>query len=259
MYILAFETTGPICSVALLDLENDGRVFMLNGDEPMSHLRDLTANARKLMEDNGIKMGEIAAVASSIGPGSFTGIRIGVTTSRAVAQALSVPCVQVPTLEVFKEKVQGNIVAPIFNARRGQVYGAVFADERDVMPPGPYMLEDVLGEIKKYCNLTEGEKNIVFYGDGIDAYMERLTLFKTEIEEAFNGSVKIDFSDASSRYQTADMVARFAKGKLERGETVSYEELLPDYMRKAEAEQKLEDGTLKKLREEKLARLLAGN
>lgn len=273
MYILAFETTGPICSVALLDLENRERVFVVNGKEPMSHLKRLTANAKTLMDEFGIGMNEIAAVAASVGPGSFTGIRIGVTTARAVAQALDIPCVAIPTLEVFREWVgasrdNGGIdredlqtcVVPIFNARRGQVYGGIFVFAgNDMLPPGPYMLEEVLEELKKHCHKggahEEGAlSSIVFYGDGVDAYADRLAEFQEEMK-----NVEVSFAPEEVRYQTADMVARFAAAKYEGGETCSPEELMPDYMRKAEAEQKLEDGTLQKIREEKLARLMRGH
>ena len=64
------------------------------------------------------------------------------------------------------------------------------------------------------------------------------------------------FAPEEERYQTADLVWQIAKRKYEAGETAPYNELLPDYMRLAEAEQKLKDGTLKKLREEKMAKLL---
>ena len=276
MYILGFETTGPICSVALLDLDNPNRIFVMNGNEPMSHLKSLTDNARMLMADCGIDIKEIAAVAASIGPGSFTGIRIGVTSARAVAQALGIPCIAVPTLDVFKSLSEGCAAVPIFNARRGQVYGAIFSETKDVLAPGPYMLEDVLSELKKYIvdkceddSACDGEAaasglRIIFYGDGIDAYHDRLCEFKKEIESGnaddFSGNAcSIDFASEEARYQTADLVVKFAAEKLVKGENCTVEALLPDYMRKAEAEQKLEDGTLQKLREEKLARLMAGN
>ncbi|MBO4235261.1 MAG: tRNA (adenosine(37)-N6)-threonylcarbamoyltransferase complex dimerization subunit type 1 TsaB [Firmicutes bacterium] len=290
MYILGFETTGPICSVALLDLDNPSRLFMLNGNEPMSHLKSLTDNARRLMADSGVDVKGIAAAATSIGPGSFTGIRIGVTTARTVAQALDIPCIAVPTLEIFRSLSEDCTVVPIFNARRGQVYGAIFSRGVDVLVPGPYMLEDVLAELEKYidsdevaslyCASSEGAEEcvskkdscIVFYGDGVDAYSDRLNEFKNDIESvcaageetsrqkgAGHNNCLIEFADEDERYQTADLVVRFAAEKLAKGETCTVDELIPVYMRKAEAEQKLEDGTLQKLREEKLARLMAGN
>lgn len=280
MYILAFETTGPICSVALIDLEDRSKVYVSNDAAPMSHLKNLTEMAKGLMEKEGVSTRDISAVAASVGPGSFTGIRIGVTTARAVAQALDIPCIQAPTLEVFKLKDGGKekascddsadsankIIVPILNARRGQVYGAIFLSGKDILAPGPYMLEDVLEKLCSYISSDEYKSlysdkkiEVIFYGDGIDAYMDRLTAFRNELNEKNSNAPSVIFSDENDRYQTADLVAEFAAEKFVKGETVSVSELLPDYMRKAEAEQKLEDGTLKKLREEKLARLMSGN
>lgn len=289
MYILGFETTGPIGSVAIIDLSKcsptgeplcDDAIVMKTTDEPMSHLKNTAKLAHELLEE--IRVNDdadseaesasggraahgsnyLAAVAASIGPGSFTGIRIGVTEARAISQALDVPAIAVPTLEVFKEhsfsedywverrasaEYPGDqikdkpIIASILNARRGQVYGAVYGPEGEIiMVPGPYMLTDVLEVTDKY-------QRTMFYGDGVDAYMEKLT-------EGASANKRF-FAPEETRYQTADLVVKIAARKYVSGETLAAEELLPDYMRLAEAEQKLNDGTLAKLREAKLARM----
>ena len=251
MYILSIETTGRIGTVALGDIEA-GDIAMLTNTEDMSHLRNITPLADQLLsaiapnvspEDGlrALKDKSLGAVAVSVGPGSFTGIRIGVTLARSIAQAADIPAISVPTLEVFRERSKGNPVAAIINARRGQVYGAVFSGEENLLKPGPYMLTDVL-------EITDKYPDTVFYGDGVDAYREML-------EDKTKGIDRI-FAPEEDRYQTADLVWEIGKRKYLAGETVSYNELLPDYMRLAEAEQKLNDGTLKKLREEKMAKLL---
>lgn len=251
MYILSIETTGRIGTVALGNIET-GDIAMLTNAEDMSHLRNITPLANQLLsaiapgtspEDGlrNLKEKGLKAVAVSIGPGSFTGIRIGVTLARSIAQATDIPAISVPTLEVFRERSAGSPVAAIINARRGQVYGAVFDGEKDLLAPGSYMLDDVLG-------ITDEHPNAIFYGDGVDAYRDIL-------EDESKGVARI-FAPEEERYQTADLVWQIAKRKYEAGETASYNELLPDYMRLAEAEQKLKDGTLKKLREEKMAKLL---
>lgn len=232
MYILAIDTTGPVGSVALADTETY-RIVMRTTDEEMSHLKNLTFLAEELLDAEGVDKVQIAAVAASTGPGSFTGIRIGVSTARAIAQALKVPCVAVPTLDQFRLKCANRPVAVIFNARRGQVYGAVFnKDGRDVLKPGPYMLTDVIEAVEK-AGLAP-----IFYGDGIDAYIDRLEGY--------------EFSQKEDRYQTAAMTAAAAMSRLEDGETCTYEELLPNYMRETEAEQKLRDGSLARARAAKM-------
>lgn len=238
MYILAFETTGPVGSAALAD--GEGRLLLRCTTEPMSHLKRLAEMAGELMEEAGIGPAEIGAVAASVGPGSFTGIRIGVTTARTFAQARGIPCVPVSALEIFAQHCgKGHPVAAVFNARRGQVYGAVYgADGTEVLAPGPYMLTDVLEAVRDL-------PDAVFYGDGVDAYAEQLAGYACAPKE--------------ERYQTAAMTAKAALAKIEAGGTVSYEDLMPDYMRATEAEQKLADGTLEKLRAAKLKRFMENN
>ena len=230
MYLLGFETTGPVGSAALID--GTGQVFIKTTTESMSHLKEVGALAGELMRDRGIEAKSVQCVAASIGPGSFTGIRIGVTLARSFAQGLGIPCVAVPTLQLFKSKCGADRqAAVIFNARRGQVYGGVFDyGGREILEPGPYMLTDVLERAR-------GQENIVFYGDGCDAYQK-------ELEEFLKENPSCSIAEEEERYQTADMVCKVALQKYKDGETINYEKLLPEYMRLAEAEQRLKDGTL---------------
>lgn len=244
MYILGFETTGNIGTCGLLDLDGSGQDLLVKSTrEPMSHLRLMGSLAQELFREAGISdpSSELAAVAASIGPGSFTGIRIGVTMARSMAQALNIPGISVPTLEIFRPGKYGAPsadipVAAIINARRGQVYGAVYdASGEDLLMPGPYMLTDVL-------EITDGYSRVKFFGDGIDAYWDQLTDGEgpegMTTEDGPNGRI---FAQESERYQRVEGVLRIAKYKFDRGEAISFDELLPDYMRLAEAEQKLRD------------------
>ena len=264
MYILAMETTGPVGSVAVID--QDGNTASKCSTEVMSHLKELIPMTEALLKEKDISKSELSAVAASIGPGSFTGIRIGVSTARALSQALGLPAVAVPSLESFRVKCNGlSMIVPIFNARRGQVYGAVFEEDgSDILKPGPYMLTDVLKAIKD--NLEEKRSDlpcgmpvmetITFYGDGIDAYGKELEAFEQELMKE-NYVFRILLAEKEVRYQHAELVAKTALDKFKKGETCSYEELKPDYMRVTEAEQKLKDGTLAKERAAKLARFKA--
>lgn len=234
MYILAIDTTGKIGSVALADLETC-RICMKTTEEDMSHLKNLMFMADELLEEQKVSKRDIAAVAASVGPGSFTGIRIGVSSARAIAQALNKPCIKVPTLDSFRLRCGNRPVAVIFNARRGQVYGAVFdKDGKDVLKPGPYMLTDVLEAV------DSGRIAPIFYGDGVDAYADQM-----------EGR---ELAPVENRYQTAAMAAAVAMNSIEAGETCTFEELLPEYMRETEAEQKLRDGSLARAREAKMAK-----
>ena len=249
MFILAIETTGPYGSVALLD--GDGNVLGYEvSRDTMSHLKDLIPMVDTVLKKSGVSKNEINLIAPSVGPGSFTGIRIGVSTARALCQALRIRAVAVPTLEAFcfKESAPAaarcqeaggsaaSAVCAIINARRGQVYGMIDG----FMKPGPYMLTDVLEVYKS--KLEPCGRRMIFFGDGIDAY-------EKDIKEALGQpGPGYEFVPAKDRYQDAVSVGRWAAAHLRRhgieDSTVDFENLLPDYMRRAEAEQKLESGQL---------------
>ena len=137
--LLAVETTGPICSVALR--AGDGRVLHRSSEEGLMHLTSLLPMIEGLLDEEGIIPNEIRQIAVSAGPGSFTGIRIGIATARALAQTLGVPVIKVPTLETFVYLAEGegpaendslyNVACPVFDARREQIYAGAFMLEAD--------------------------------------------------------------------------------------------------------------------------------
>ena len=265
MYILAIETTGPQCSVALISGEAavrssgsgpDGghRVLGMEASaEALSHLRDLVPLTEKLLSRLHVAKSALSHIAVSAGPGSFTGIRIGVTTARALGQALNLPVIAVPTLDAFtyKERTanpvgaggaagdEEPVVCAILNARRGQVYGKI----EGWLPGCPCMLTDVLEILKSPDGpVKKAGRPVLFFGDGIDAYEGRI------LEELGDAGMEpgreFFFAPKEIRYQSADAVGRLAFKLARAGEGSHYGDVHPDYMRKAEAEQKLEAGEL---------------
>ncbi|MCQ2551405.1 MAG: tRNA (adenosine(37)-N6)-threonylcarbamoyltransferase complex dimerization subunit type 1 TsaB [Clostridia bacterium] len=246
MYVLAIETTGPYASVALIDGKAKIAASKVS-KELMNHLKDLMPIIDELLKEAKVEKKDLTAIACSVGPGSFTGIRIGVSTARALAQALDIPCVPVKTLNAFiyQEKKEG-LICPIINARRGQVYGAIFDrgdyNCRTILAPGPYMLEDVLKAIEE-----KAYGKVVFYGDGIDAYEE---IISERIPKD-----RREYAAKNIRYQSAESVAQDAFMKVLWKKTVSYDKLEPEYMRETEAETKLKDGSLERERKAKMERM----
>ena len=245
MFLLTFETTGPVGACALTDLET-GETRTEETREPKAHLKMLLSLTETLYQKAGVKPADTAVVAASCGPGSYTGIRIGVSSARAVAQALGIPCISVPTLAMFRACTEEAPAAVILNARRGQVYGAVYdRGGAEILPPGAYMLPDVTKAVRDAGLADE----TIFYGDGIDAYATK-DPWRAEL-------TGFRFAEPSVRYQTAVLAAAYAREAWARGAFCTPDELLPEYLRKAEAEQKLEDGTLARLREEKMKRFMS--
>lgn len=131
MKILAIETTGKYGSASVID--ETGRVFSASSSEEMNHLRGMITLIDEAVRAAGISKDELTHVAASVGPGSFTGIRIGVTTARIMSQMLGIPCIAVSTLEAMAKRAldaaisSGALyVVPVINARRHQTYAGVY-------------------------------------------------------------------------------------------------------------------------------------
>ncbi len=250
MKILAIETTGKYGSASVID--DDGHVFSASSDEEMNHLRGMITLIDEAVREAGVTKDELTHVAASVGPGSFTGIRIGVTTARIMSQMLGIPCVAVSTLEAMAVRALESAipagalyVVPVINARRHQtyagVYEAVFTSDGSrqaaipVMEEKQYMIEELLEELKE--KMSEHDGAVAFFtGDGIDAYGGIIESIMPE------GSYLT--ADGELRYQHAESVAKIALRKAEAGDTLTYSGLMPEYMRLAEAEQRLRAGTL---------------
>jgi ribosomal-protein-alanine N-acetyltransferase len=204
---LAIETTGPLCSVALR--APGGRVLSRSGTEGLRHLTSLVPMVAALTAEAGMTPTDIGAVAVSAGPGSFTGIRIGVATARALAQALNIPVVKVPTLETFVYIDGGaiagiaappgdHIICPIFDARRSQMYASAYFLEEDgrimtLVQGGAYMPEDFFRALSASCHewrrlrrLAAGCLPVRFFGDGTPVFAKAIRDFRAR-QNALSG------------------------------------------------------------------------
>ena len=234
MYFLAIETTGAFASVALLE---EGRVLEhIQGHDRFSHLQNLMPQVKEVLEYHKLSINDINAIAVSKGPGSFTGIRIGVSSSRALCQVLGIPGIPVSSLEALAMRaadlpdIQNTLICPILDARRSQVYGGGYR-----LKDG-YPVETVRGgayTVEEFLSKTEEYDRILLLGDGMDAYGEKIA------EARRDAGKESLFAPEDIRYQDAVTVGMLGAKLLQEGAGVSYQELLPDYMRQAEAERKL--------------------
>lgn len=186
-----------------------------------------------LLKESAIEREQLQAVAVAAGPGSFTGIRIGVSTARALAQGLAVPAVGVSTLQALAEAVPspGALVCPLLDARRHEVYSALYRREPNpprglemLIPPAAVEIGPFTERLKKY-----GEP-IVFTGEGLPAYGQYI--------RAALGDLAV-LPQAPLRVCRAAWVALCGRRLLESGAHTSYHELLPQYLRRPEAERRL--------------------
>jgi tRNA threonylcarbamoyladenosine biosynthesis protein TsaB len=207
-----------------------GGIYISERKSPgeLNHLTGLIPMIQDLLSAEGIALSSLDAIAVSSGPGSFTGIRIGVSATRALAQVLGLPVIKVPTLETFVYSFDGApLVCPVFDARRSQVYAGAFrlalggtSIER-IIPGGVFPPNEYFGRLEiKARDLGE---DLIFCGDGISVYDEYV--------RAAHGIV-------TNELQSARAVAGWAMAF---GEVMNFSELEPIYMRKAEAQRKLEE------------------
>ena len=231
MNILAIETTAAMASAAIID--SDECVHEVRSEANMTHLQNLMPLIDQVLADCDLKKEDIGGVAVSRGPGSFTGIRIGMATAKGLAQVWKVPVAEVPTLKAMAMNGWnfGGIVCPVLDARRSQVYSAAYTFEEDEMkellPEGAYDPQAVIDAIA-------GKGPVLFMGDGISNPKIRAALEEGVGREAF-------FAPEEKRFQTAEMVAVLGLEIFRAGKAVGYAEAEPTYLRKSEAERKREE------------------
>ena len=222
--ILAFETSAKAASVALLDkgvLLGEG--YQNTG---LTHSQTLMSMAEDLLDNCGKTVSDITAVAVANGPGSFTGVRIGVAAAKGLAWGKEIPCYGVSTLEAMVEAlgVYDGYVVPTMDARRDQTYTALFRAEGGKLTR---ILEDSaisfaeLGEKLKNC-----EKPIFLVGDGA-------VLCYNTLVESVPGLV---LPPEHRQHQRASGVALVAQKLMAAGEKGDGGSLTPNYLRLSQAE-----------------------
>lgn len=163
--ILLIESSASVCSVAL---STDGKVVAFREEhEANKHAEKLSVFCDEALKEAGITPSQLNAVAVSGGPGSYTGLRIGTSTAKGYCYGLNIPLIAIPTLEAMAFGMQTtahseNLLCPMIDARRMEVYAAVFTHSLEhVAPTSPVVLDE-----KSFVNFLD-EKIVWFSGDGM--------------------------------------------------------------------------------------------
>lgn len=224
MRILAFETSAKAASVALL---NDGVLLAeYYQNSGQTHSRTVMKMAEDLLCNCDLTVEQVDAVAVAAGPGSFTGVRIGVAAAKGFAWGRQLPCCGVSTLEAmaWSSGLADGVVVPAMDARRSQVYTAIFRMEQGV--PQRLMEDSTISmeELCKKLQAVEGRKILV--GDGaqlcyntIGKQLPDLCLMPEHL-----------------RHQRASGVALAAQRRLEQGIACDGASMTPSYLRLSQAE-----------------------
>ncbi|MEI6863169.1 MAG: tRNA (adenosine(37)-N6)-threonylcarbamoyltransferase complex dimerization subunit type 1 TsaB [Candidatus Omnitrophota bacterium] len=164
MKTLSIDTSTDYLSIAIMD----GKKILAGYHRPSqrNHSRLLLPTIAKLIKRAGLKIKDIGGFCVSVGPGSFTGLRIGVVTVKGLAYALNKPVVTVPTLDVIARNAKGfeGIVCPVIDAKKNKVYACIYkSDGVNFKKISKHMLLPVDSLLK----LTGVYDKVLFLGDGV--------------------------------------------------------------------------------------------
>lgn len=158
-YILNIETATKNCSVSLA---KDGSTILCKeiAEQGYSHAEKLHVFIEDILRETGVTVQDLNAVAVSKGPGSYTGLRIGVSTAKGLCYALGIPLLSIDTLQVLAKQatIAKGIVIPMIDARRMEVYSAIF-DANNTKT------REVQAEIVTEDSFTAFNEDIYFIGD----------------------------------------------------------------------------------------------
>jgi len=230
MKILGMDSSGLVASVAVV--ENDILVAEYTVNHKKTHSQTLLPMLDEIVRMTELDLDSIDAIAIAAGPGSFTGLRIGAATVKALGFALDKPVVSVPTCHSLAYNVWGTdkVVCPIMDARRNQVYTGVyqFVDGKLSVIKD----QDAMGmdELVDYLNTLE--RDVIFVGDGIPVY-------SAFIKE--NLKCSCEFAPAGFNRQRGSSVAILGLQLYEDGIFEDADEHKPIYLRKSQAEREREE------------------
>ena len=223
MLVFGIDTCCMAATAALV--AEDRLVAQTVQNNKKTHSQRIMPMIEQMLYQAEIELSDIDCFAAAAGPGSFTGVRIGVATVKALAHAAGKPCVAVSTLQALANNVAcfDGIICPIMDARRNQVYNALFKGEsmKRITEDRAISIDDLLSELKE----TEGK--IIFNGDGVAVFADKI---KEELGE------RAVFARRMQMMNLAASVAEIGCDMLERGETIEYTELSPQYLRLSQAE-----------------------
>ncbi len=228
MRVIGIETSGNIGSVAVC--EDDTVVGERYFEKGMRHGKELITSIKAIFEDIHWKPDNIDLIAVSAGPGSYTGLRVGITCAKTLAYALNKPVVAVPTLDVLAENALADSysVCPILDAKRMCVYACVYKCRNGTKERASDFLIIPPGEL-----LALLPRPVIIFGDGTKPYLETFNQEGIMIGEEEMGIAK------------ARAVARLGRRLYESGERCNIATLAPLYLRKPEPVEKLESRGLK--------------
>ncbi len=222
MTFLGIDTSAVVCSAAIV---KDGTVICeKTRSDGLTHSETLLPMIRDLLKSVSLTLADLSGVSISCGPGSFTGLRIGISTVKGLTVSGDIPCAAVSTLEALSYNArdyEGALVCPVMDARRGEFYHALFRIENGLPSR---LTEDGALSGDEIAARISGESRVLILGDGAEKFVSMFPRF-----ESFLAPFEI-------RKQSGVSVALVGARLAAEGKIVSCDALAPSYLRLPQAE-----------------------
>jgi tRNA threonylcarbamoyladenosine biosynthesis protein TsaB len=244
--LLAIETSGKSGSVAILRRQQGQWICEMEVLSPDSgSAKTLAPAIQKIMSSNSVDMKRISAIALLTGPGSFTGLRVGVATTKAMAYALNLPTIEIDTLDVIAHQcpVFSDSVFAILDAYRGQVFLSEYSIQpaestRLVEKRSPTEIVDIERLLERAMTRLESNQTIELCGPGCERVRKFLAASEVDRQQlASRLEDRIRWIDEEKTTPNAESVAWLGFAKWKTGNVLSPFELQPRYYRGSAAEE----------------------
>lgn len=243
MKILALDTSSDVCGVSIL--EDKKLLCISDTNTGRTHSENLMPMINETLQKTGLKAPDIELIVCDIGPGSFTGIRIGVATAKAFSDSLNIPNVGISSLETLAYNTTLNneitYICSILDCKNNNCYFALYEKRNDelleLIEPNAVSIDEFLSILKSYCEdslpINTGDKSntcqITFVGDGSKIY-------RNEIEQEFNNANFIE-----EKFDKINSYALGLAGLEKYNSLETLPEVLPLYLRKPQAQRQMEE------------------
>lgn len=230
MKTLCIETSSKICSVALL--ENTNLIDKIEKNEGLTHSEILMPTIQEILTKNNISIKNINLIVCDIGPGSFTGIRIGVATAKAFSDSLNIKTIGISSLECYARKITSNgIICSLIDCKNNNCYYALYKKDNNSFTVISDSKADSIENCLELLKYKYSDSNITFIGENINIF-----------SESIKNTIK-NYSLIPDNPSNLDTYTLGLAG-IEKYQNNSDEELLPLYLKKPQAQRQLENKTL---------------
>lgn len=242
MKILSIDTASNICGVSIL--ENTKLICNLDTNTGKTHSENLMPMIKKSLEKSNLNLHDIDLIVCDIGPGSFTGIRIGIATVKAFCDSLNIPCIGISSLEslaynIKKDIKENKFICSIMDCKNDNCYFSFYENNngalQNLIKPHAGSTESCLAILKSYCDDTLQNPSIYFVGDGSNIYINT-------IKETFNSA---KFANGTFNILNSYSLGLAGLDNFKSGNNSNESnELLPLYLKNPQAQRQPEEKTI---------------